>query len=133
MFWIASRCSQRQGIGGVIAFLVMSIPAGAVSAASIAGSGCSTVFSSIPCLAQGAGNLFGLATAALIGIAIVIYFAGIIRTLFKAGGGNATSFADLSKTLGWGLVALFLVLSIWGIIRLLGGTLFGTNNFNSLW
>lgn len=105
----------------------------AARAAGIAGSGCASAFSSIPCLAQSAGNLFGLATAALIGVGIVIYFWGIVRTLFKADSGNATSFDEIRTQLGWGLVALFVVFSVWGIITLLGNTLFGTNNFNSLW
>ena len=103
------------------------------SAESIAGAGCSSALSSVKCLAQAAGNLFGVATAALIGIAIAIYFAGIVRSLFKSSSGNATSFEDIRKQLLWGLAALFVVFSIWGIIRLLGVSLFGTSNLNSLW
>lgn len=112
--------------------LLALVPAVAF-ADSIAGSGCSSAFSSIPCLAQAAGNSFGLATAALIGIAIAIYFWGIVRSLFKGGSGNATSFDDIHTQLLWGLVALVVVFSIWGIIRLLGTSLFGTSEFNSLW
>ena len=104
-----------------------------VRADSLAGSGCASSFSTIPCLAQAAGNLFGLATAALIGVGLIMYFWGIVQKLFKAGSGNATSFDDIRTQLGWGLIALFIVFSVWGIIALLGNTLFGTNNFNSLW
>ena len=111
---------------------VLLLPSSAL-AQGIAGSGCATSFSSIPCLAQSAGNLIGLATAALIGVAIVIYFWGIVRNLFKVSGGNATSFDEIRTSLMWGLLALFLIFSIWGIIRLLGTSLFGTSNFNSLW
>ena len=111
---------------------VLLLPSAAI-AEGIAGGGCATSFSSIPCLAQSAGNLIGLATAALIGVAIVIYFWGIVRNLFKVSGGNATSFEEIRTNLVWGLVALVVIFSIWGIIRLLGTSLFGTSNFNSLW
>ena len=106
---------------------------GVALAEGIAGSGCSSALTSVRCLAQAAGNLIGLATAALIGIAIIIYFWGIVRNLFKVSGGNASSFDDIRKNLLWGLLALFVIFSIWGIIRLLGVTLFGTSQFNSLW
>ena len=106
---------------------------GVALAEGIAGSGCSSALTSVRCLAQAAGNLIGLATAALIGIAIIIYFWGIVRNLFKVSGGNAASFDDIRKNLLWGLLALFVIFSIWGIIRLLGVSLFGTSQFNSLW
>jgi len=116
-----------------LSLLAILLAPGTAFAEGIAGSGCATSFSSIPCLAQSAGNLIGLATAALIGVAIIIYFWGIVRNLFKVSGGNATSFDEIRTSLIWGLLALFLIFSIWGIIRLLGTSLFGTSNFNSLW
>ena len=101
-------------------------------AQSIAGPGCGSVMSSIPCFASGLGHLFGVATAALIGVAIVVYFFGIVKGLWGASSGSAATVKDLRNQLLWGLIALFVVLSIFGILSLLGYALFGTNNFNSL-
>src|SRR6266404_2126856 len=109
-----------------ILFAAFALVPEAARAASIAGSGCSSVMSSFQCFAQAIGNLLGLATAALIGIAIVIYFFGIVRNLFKAGGGSAQSFGSIRDNLVWGIIALFVVFSIWGIVGLLGNALFGT-------
>ena len=116
----------------MVPFVLALFPA-AVFAESIAGGGCASAFSSIPCMAQAAGNLFGLATAALVGIAIIIYFFGIVRNLFATSSGDAKSSDTLRNNLLLGLLGLFVIFSIWGIIRLLGTSLFGTNNLNSLW
>jgi hypothetical protein len=104
----------------------------AAQAASVAGSGCGSILSSLPCLAQGLGNIIGVGTAALIGIAIVLYFWGIAQKVWFAEAGNAKSLESLRTQLLWGLLALFIILSIWGLLSLFGNLLFGTNNFNAL-
>ena len=115
----------------LIALLLFGVPQLA-SAASIAGSRCSSVLSSFPCLAQGLGNLLGLGTAILIGIAIIFYFWGIVQKVWFAEAGSAKSLESLRTQLIWGLVALFVILSIWGLLSFFGNFLFGTNNFNAL-
>ena len=71
-------------------------------------------------------------TGILVGVAIVFYFYGIVLRLWGAQDGGATGLNKLRGQLLWGLLALFVILSIWGILSLLGNLLFGTNNFNSL-
>jgi len=110
---------------------LLAAPASA-SAASVAGAGCNSVLSSLHCLAQGIGNILGYGTGILIGIAIIFYFWGIVRRLWDVNAGDAKSFTAIRTQLLWGLVALFVALSLWGILSLLGTALFGTNNFNSL-
>ena len=85
------------------------------------------------CFASSIAGLFGTATALLVGGALALYFWSIAYNLFGySAAGSATSMQKLRGTILWGLLALFIMFSIWGIIRLLGNTLFGSNNFNSL-
>ena len=89
--------------------------------------------------AQGAprtfGDLAGLfvtildnATAVLIVAGIVIYFYGISTNLFKLGEGEHDK---MRNQLIWGLIVLFVMVSIWGILHLLQDTLFGGSGFNA--
>lgn len=66
------------------------------------------------------------ATAALIAGGLVIYFFGISSKMLKMGHGETT---DLRSYLMWGLFALFIMVSIWGILRLLQNTLFGGSGY----
>lgn len=71
-------------------------------------------------------DLFLVYINAGIGIAlitgIVIYFYGIATNLHKAGESEATT---LRTHLLWGMVALFVMFSVWGILAILRNTLFG--------
>ena len=94
---------------------------------------CASPVSSVACLARKIADLFGVATAILVGIAIVIYFAGIAYNMFGySHSGSTQSFEKFRQTIMWGITILFVIFSIWGIIRLLGSALFNTSNFNSL-
>ena len=64
------------------------------------------------------------ATAVLIVAGIVIYFYGIstnIMSFSEEGGEKAKAYFF------WGVIVLFVMVSIWGILRLLQSTLFGTS------
>ena len=60
---------------------------------------------------------------ALIGLfitlAIVVFFWGVIKYLMKSSGENA---GEGLKLMMWGVIAIFVMVSIWGIIRLLQNT-----------
>ncbi len=68
--------------------------------------------------------LLGSATTDLIVLAIVIYFWGVSTSLFK---GGEEAHSQLRKQLLWGIVVIFLAVSIWGVVRLLQSSLFGSN------
>ena len=102
------------------------------SAASIAGPNCVSILSSSKCLAQGIGNVLNYATGILLGIIIVYYFWGIVRRFWEGPDGSQKVYDSMHNQLLWGLFAVFLVLSIWGVLSLLGNLLFGTNNFNAM-
>jgi len=102
------------------------------SAASIAGSQCNSIVSSSRCLANGIGNLLGFATGILIGVAIIWYFWGIIMRMWDVAQGSAKDSEPFKNQLLYGLGAIFVILSIWGILALMGNLFLGTSNFNSL-
>ena len=52
------------------------------------------------------------------GIALLVFLWGLVKFIFKVGG-SETAVAEGRKLMGWGLVALFVMISVWGIIRLL--------------
>ncbi|RJQ34688.1 hypothetical protein C4568_02040 [Candidatus Parcubacteria bacterium] len=94
---------------------------------------CNTMTQNFGCFAQWVAGLFTTGTAILVGSALVIYFWGIAFNLFGySKSGNTGSAKKMRDVLLWGLIALFVMFSIWGILRVLGLTLFGSNNFNSL-
>ena len=64
-------------------------------------------------------NLLNMAIGLFVTIAIVVFFWGLIKYLFNQDSENA---AEGIKIMFWGLIALFVMVSIWGIIRLLQNT-----------
>jgi hypothetical protein len=62
----------------------------------------------------------GIGTAIILGL--VIYFYGIATGLVNLKGGSTE---QLSQRIIWGLIALFVMVSVWGIVGLVRNTLFG--------
>lgn len=70
-------------------------------------------------------NILNNATAVLVVAGIVVYFYGIstnILSLSEGGGKKARAYFL------WGIIVLFVMVSIWGILRLLQSTLFGSSS-----
>lgn len=65
-------------------------------------------------------NLLNLVIPILITLAVVTFFWGLAKFIWSIGDENAK--ADGKKIMLWGLVALFVMVSIWGIIGLIGNT-----------
>ncbi|MEK7132525.1 MAG: hypothetical protein AAB830_00580 [Patescibacteria group bacterium] len=59
-------------------------------------------------------------------LAVVAFFWGLIKYLFSTGG-EAKEKGDAAKLMIWGVIILFVMVSIWGIIRLLQSTFQVTN------
>lgn len=62
------------------------------------------------------------ATTVLIVLGIVVYFYGISTNILKFGEGDKEKFRNYMV---WGVIVLFVMVSIWGILNLLESTLFG--------
>jgi hypothetical protein len=70
-------------------------------------------------------TLLNTATGVLVALALVAFLYGAAYNMMKAGerGGAA-----LRQFLVWGIIILFVMVSIWGILNLLQQTLFGAGN-----
>lgn len=61
-----------------------------------------------------------------ISLALLMFFWGLIKYLFKIGGDDAQK--EGIRTMIWGVAALFVMVSIWGIINILRSTFRVENN-----
>jgi hypothetical protein len=69
-------------------------------------------------------------TATLVLLGLVIYMWGIASNIFKLSEGEV---GDAYKTyVFWGIIGLFVMVSIWGILRLLQASLFGGSQVGML-
>lgn len=59
-------------------------------------------------------NWVNLATPILAGLALLVFFWGLVKFIFHAG--DEDKRAEGKKAMGWGIIALFVVVSIWGIV-----------------
>ena len=64
-----------------------------------------------------------------VGIALVVFFWGLIKFIFAQG--SETVKADGKKIMIWGLIALFVMVSVWGIVRFFQGAFLPGANFGA--
>lgn len=60
----------------------------------------------------------------LIGLAVLLFLYGIVRYIMD--GKNPEGRSDASKFMVWGIVAIFVMVSVWGLVGLLTTTIFGS-------
>src|SRR3954465_11709191 len=72
-------------------------------------------------LLQRIGNLVGLALPIVVGLALLGFFWGLMRFIF--GGANPEVQKGAKQMMIWSIIALFLMLSVWGLVRFIGSTL----------
>jgi hypothetical protein len=73
-------------------------------------------------------NLLNTATGVLVAAALVAFLYGAAYNMLKAGERGSGA---LREFLVWGVIILFVMVSIWGILNLLQQTLFGTGTGSS--
>lgn len=73
-------------------------------------------------LVQSIGTLVGLALPIVVGLALLAFFWGLVKFIFAQG--NEEAKTDAKKIMLWGLIALFVMVSVWGLINFIG-TAFG--------
>jgi TM2 domain-containing membrane protein YozV len=57
----------------------------------------------------------------LIGLALVVFFFGLVKFIAQAG--NTEAIADGRRLMLWGIVSLFIMVAIWGIIAFFADSL----------
>lgn len=68
-------------------------------------------------------NLLNASTALLMLGGVLVFFYGTTSNIFKTAHGEVR---DMKNYLIWGIFALFIMFSLWGILSLLQNTLFGS-------
>ena len=67
------------------------------------------------------GRVVGLALPIVVAIALLAFFWGLVKFIFAQG--NEESKADAKKIMLWGLIALFVMVAVWGLVRFIGDAL----------
>ena len=62
------------------------------------------------------GRLINPLIAISVGLALLAFFWGLAKFIFRVGG-DEKAVDDGKRIMKWGLVALFVIVSVWGIIR----------------
>jgi len=75
-------------------------------------------------LARSAATILNDGAILLITASVAVYFYSIAGDIYKISQGEADG-GDLKKTLLWGILIIFAMVSIWGIIQILQFSLFG--------
>jgi len=75
------------------------------------------------------GRLVDLALPIVVGIALLAFFWGLVKFIFAQG--DETAKADAKKIMLWGLIALFVMISVWGLVRFIG-TALGVNQGDTI-
>ncbi|MBI2086728.1 MAG: hypothetical protein HYT69_00955 [Candidatus Zambryskibacteria bacterium] len=81
-------------------------------------------FSTTRSIIEELGDLVRYATIVIAGIALLVFFWGLVKFIFKVGG-DEKAVADGRRLMIWGLIALFVMVSIWGLIYFIQYELFG--------
>ena len=68
------------------------------------------------------------AIGSVVVLAIVIYFFGVLTNTRKAQEGDSS---EIRTFMLWGLIAIFVMVSVWGILQILRATLFSGEGFQT--
>lgn len=70
---------------------------------------------------QSIGRLVGIALPIVVGIALLGFFWGLAMFVFKAS--DPEKQKEARNTMIWSVVALFVMVSVWGLVNFIGSTL----------
>ena len=68
------------------------------------------------------GSLVDYLIILLVGIAVLVFFWGLVRFIFKAGDEKAKD--EGKRLMIWGIIALFVMVSVWGLVKFIQDQLF---------
>ncbi|OHB10712.1 MAG: hypothetical protein A3G05_00975 [Candidatus Zambryskibacteria bacterium RIFCSPLOWO2_12_FULL_45_14] len=72
-------------------------------------------------LVRSIGRLVDIALPIVVGIALLAFFWGLVKYIFAQG--NEESKADAKKIMLWGVIALFVMVAVWGLVQFIGNAL----------
>ena len=71
-------------------------------------------FGNVSSLVDSLGTMVSKAIPIVFGILVIVFFWGLVKFIFSSG--NEESKADGKKIMLWGLIAMFIAASVWGIV-----------------
>ncbi len=72
-------------------------------------------------LVEAVGNIVGAALPIVVGIALLVFFWGLVKYIFAQGSEDKQG--DAKKIMLWGIIALFVMISVWGLVGFIGEAL----------
>jgi hypothetical protein len=63
----------------------------------------------------------------LLSVAFIFFLYNVISFLYKRSKGDAKGLEDARNMLGWSIVALFVMVSVWGLVNFLSSNILGSN------
>lgn len=66
----------------------------------------------------------------LIGLAVVVFFYGLVKYI-NSGLGDAKSIQEARSLMIWGIIAITVMVSVWGIVKVVQTTFLGGSDFTS--
>lgn len=82
-------------------------------------------------LLRSIGRLVNLALPIVVGIALLAFFWGLMKWIFAKSGGDEKATAEGKQIMIYGIIALFVMVSVWGLVRFIG-TAFGIDQDSSI-
>jgi len=75
----------------------------------------------IEVLIQSIGRVVGIALPIVVALGLITFFWGLVKFIFAQG--NEEAKADAKRIMLWGLIALFVMVSVWGLVEFIGNAL----------
>ena len=72
-------------------------------------------------LIRAVGNLVKIALPIVVAIALLAFFWGLVKYIFAQG--DETAKTDAKKIMLWGIIALFVMVAVWGLVGFIGTAL----------
>lgn len=105
----------------IIFLLFLSLPTPLFAAGcAVSVSGEPKTFGDVICVFV---DLITTAIPVVAGLALVVFFWGLAKLILNAG--NETGREEGKLIMKWGIVALFVLVSIWGLVAFIAGDIFG--------
>jgi|GEM_PF-2411330 hypothetical protein len=80
-------------------------------------------------IVQNIVSLINLTVGVLLALAVVVFFIGLVRYIRESG--DAKGHAEAKERIIWSLVAIFVLVSIWGILAVMNTAFFGGGSSSS--
>jgi len=77
-------------------------------------------FGGLQSIIEGLGNVVAALLPIAMGLALLAFFWGLAKFIHATGKGDESAVSTGKQLMIWGILALFVMVSIWGIIRFIG-------------